>query len=90
MLLIDTMTQDEKINKKPKNNYLEPFAGLLCNAEGGKKSIPNYGNVFCQPALLERCQGNSLIIKDHGSVNVISVGLLREWLLSFQEKGAAE
>lgn len=37
----------------------------------GEKSISNYGNIFCQPALMERCQEKSLIIKEHVSVNVI-------------------
>lgn len=56
----------------------------------GEKSISNYDNIFCQPALMECCQGNSLIIKEHVSVNVIFVGVLREHLMSFQEKGTAE
>lgn len=56
----------------------------------GEKSISNYDNIFCQPALMECCQGNSLIIKEHVSVNVIFVGLLREQPMSFQEKGTAE
>lgn len=64
--------------------------GLLCNAKEGGKSISNYGNIFCQPAPLDSCQGNSLIIEEHVSVNVIFVGLLGEWLMSFQEKGTAE
>lgn len=64
--------------------------GLLCNAKEGGKSISNYGNIFCQPAPLGSCQGNSLIIKERVSVNVIFVGLLGEWLMSFQEKGTAE
>lgn len=54
------------------------------------ENISNYDNIFCQPALMECCQGNSLIIKERISVNVIFVGLLREWLMSFQEKGTAE
>lgn len=62
---------------------------LLCNAEAGN-SVSSYGNVFCQPALTECCQGKSLIIKEHVSVNVVFVGLLREWLMPFQEKGTAE
>lgn len=37
----------------------------------GEKSVSNYGNIFCQPALMECCQGKSLIIKKHVSVNVI-------------------
>lgn len=57
--------------------------------KGGGKPISNYGSIFCQPALLDGCQGNSLIIKERVSVNVISVGLLGEWLMSFQEKGTA-
>lgn len=56
----------------------------------GEKSISNYGNTFCQPALMECCQGKSLIIKEHVSVNVTFVGLLRERLMSFQEKSTAE
>lgn len=57
--------------------------------KGGGKPISNYGSIFCQPALLDGCQGNSLIIKERVSVHVISVGLLGEWLMSFQEKGTA-
>lgn len=56
----------------------------------GEKSTSTYGNIFCQPAPMERCQGKSLIIKEHVSVNAIFLGLLREWLMSFQEKGTAE
>lgn len=53
-----------------KESTWSPLAKLLCNAKGGK-SMSNYGNIFCQPALMERCQGKSLIIKEHVSVNVI-------------------
>lgn len=37
----------------------------------GEKAISNYGNIFCQFALMECCQGKSLIIKECISVNVI-------------------
>lgn len=58
----------------------------------GEKAISNYGNIFCQFALMECCQGKSLIIKECISVNVtfFFVHLLREWLVSFHEKGTAE
>jgi len=36
-----------------------------------EKSISNYGNIFCQPALMECCQGKPLITKERVSVNVI-------------------